>query len=155
VEFLGVEDLEIETELDLKLALPLIHDSGRGDDKHPRGAAAGGEVPEDQTSFDGFAEADIVRQEQARAWKLEGAHGRDVLVGFEADARAAGADQEVVRRREFEFEGVVEKPEAGQPAWAVEREVGNLVGLDEFERGQDDDVSSAGFPFEAAKQEAG
>jgi hypothetical protein len=85
----AAEDLERRAELVLQLFLPLRGEAGGGDDEGAFGLAALGERLPDHAGLDGFAESDLVGQEEAAPRAGDDAVGGEDLVRQDLGAGVA------------------------------------------------------------------
>jgi hypothetical protein len=92
-----VEDHEGQPEAGIELVAPLEHHRGRRRDDDAPHLLAHEELAEDEPRLDGFAEPDIVRDEEVHARQGQGLAQGFELVGVDADARAEGALEEARR----------------------------------------------------------
>ena len=86
----AVDDAELEAELVAHLLLPLHLDRGRANDQNAAGAVAQDEFLHDKTRLDGFAEADVVGDEQIDPRHRQRADDRIELVVVHFHAAAEG-----------------------------------------------------------------
>jgi hypothetical protein len=84
----AVEDFEDEAEALLEFFFPLFEHGGRAGDDDFADAAAEQEFGSDEAGFDGFAETDVVGDEEVDPWEPEGFAEGFELVGVDADACA-------------------------------------------------------------------
>ena len=150
----AVKDPELEAELGGEFGLPLLEDRCRADDKYPVGPAAGIQFPEDQAGFNGFAEADVVSDEQPRTREFERSNGGHELIRLEADAGSCGGNQAIVAGREAETHAVHQQLKTREPSRAGEVEFGDFVRFDLFQVGQDRNLLITPGLVEAAKTQA-
>ena len=90
----AVEDDEGEAEADLHFGLPLGDDGGRAGDDDALDLLTHDHFAEDEAGFDGFAEADVVGNEEVDAREEQGFAEGFQLVGHDLDASAVGGLEE-------------------------------------------------------------
>lgn len=85
---LAINDMEIQTELAQHLVTPLHLQRGRTDNQDATGAVADDQFLCHQTSFNGFAQTDIICDQQIRPGHLNGACHRVELILLQLNATA-------------------------------------------------------------------
>jgi len=68
---LAINDLKRQSELCLELILPLICHGGRSRDDNEVDTATEKQFTRNEPSLDGFAEADVVRNQEIDAWETK------------------------------------------------------------------------------------
>ena len=86
-----VEEGEEEVEAAQEFDEPLVDERLGDEDEDALGAAGEVQAVEDEAGFDGFAEADLVGEEDARGGSLRDLVGDEELVGDEVDPAAEEA----------------------------------------------------------------
>ena len=86
LDVVGVDHAEVEAELLEHLDAPLLLERRGADDQDGARAMPQQQLLNDQTGFDGFAEADVIGDEQIDASHVDGAHQRVELEVLDADA---------------------------------------------------------------------
>lgn len=133
-------------------AFPLMEErSGRTNDKHAVSAASGDQFGEDEASFDGFSEADVIGEQKARPRHGEGAHDGDELVRFDAESSGLSGEQGVGTEGLFEQERVVVHAKGGEVGSADGVEFGG-DGFDGVVWGRDEVELVAAQAFSEASQ---
>jgi hypothetical protein len=87
-EQLGVHDAEVQPELVPHLVVPLQGEPGRADNQHGAGAVAQHQLLHHQPGFNGFAQTDVIGNQQVGARHGQRAHHRVELVVLDLDAGA-------------------------------------------------------------------
>jgi hypothetical protein len=103
------------------------------DDENPCGTATGVQFAQDEAGLDGFAQADVVGDEEPRAGEFQRSQRRDLLVGLECDAGSGRGYQAVVTRRQAKPDRIHQKLKPRQPPGSCQVQFRNRVGLDVFE----------------------
>ena len=115
----GVDDAEVEAELVAHLVPPLQREAGRADDQHRPGPVPQRQLLHHEAGFHGLPQANVVGDEQVRAWHGESPDHRVELVVGDAHARperrlehglVGGGDRAPAHRVEegVELAGVIE-----------------------------------------------
>ena len=86
LDVVGVDHAEVEAELLEHLDAPLLLERRGADDQDGARAMPQQQLLNDQTGFDGFAEADVIGDEQIDASHVDGAHQGIELEVLDADA---------------------------------------------------------------------
>ncbi|KAF1068543.1 MAG: hypothetical protein GAK45_01330 [Pseudomonas citronellolis] len=131
-ETLAVEQGDVEVEAAAHFHQPLVLEVFRQQDQHPAGAAGEQLAVNDQTGFDGLAQAHFVGQQNARGDTV-GDFASDVqLVGDRLRAGATQAPQRGLQQASAVFQGVVAQAEPGHRVdLAGEQAVAGQAELDE------------------------
>src|ERR1039458_4352698 len=79
VRFGAVDQIEVERELRLHLALPLLCERRGRENQDPPHTAADQQFRENEASLDCLSQADVVREQQRYAWHLKGFQQRNEL----------------------------------------------------------------------------
>ena len=87
----AVDDDELQTEFVAHLVLPLQREAGRAHDHRGAGAMAKEQLLQHQAGFDGFAQPDVVGEQQVRPGAGQYAAQRFELMGPDCDARTRRA----------------------------------------------------------------
>ena len=127
----------VDVELLLHLALPLAGQVRRAEDGQAGDLSAVEQLTRDEAGLDGFADADVVGDEQADGIELEAHEQRHELVRARRDGNAPERTERPGARPESEAHGVAQQA-AGAVVAPVRRVgQGEFGGRDRLERGQD------------------
>lgn len=102
----GIKLTKTETKPLAHFAFPLMEQGTSGtNDEHPVSAATSDQFGQNETRFDGFAETDVIGEQEARSGHGQGAHDGDELVRLDAQASWLSGEKRMGPERLFEEKG--------------------------------------------------
>ena len=111
----AVHDVEVEAELFVHFLLPLLSERGGREDENALDAPLEDQFGKDKAGLDGFAQADVIGEEQAHTRHAHGLEEGDHLVVFNLDGTMEGGGKGQPGKRAVIAVGIGERVD-GPPA---------------------------------------